>query len=456
MKPTEAIANFISHTRFEDIPEQAIKIAKMAMTDFIGVAVAGAKQPLQDKLLAYVKGTGGNQQATILGGGMRTSMENAAMVNGAAGHALDFDDWSMATHGHPSVFLVPPLLALAEQFGFSGKEILTAYVVGFEVVAMIPYVVTMRHYDQGWHLTGTLGALGAAAAACNILNLPVDGVKQAIGLSCSMAAGIRANNGTMTKPLHAGNAAAIGIKAARLASLGYTSETDIIDIPRGYLYSFGYIESLDWDSILDKLGVNYEICGNEGINIKPYPACGGTAFSIDAVKELRAKYAFTVEEIKEIELWVNPIAGLPLIHHNPSKGLEGKFSLEYTTARALISGTVKLADFTDEKVNEPVIKDLMKKMIWLEKYPFPSAAGSAEEFDPKGILLRLNDGRELLSEVFIHVGMPQKPITKEALVEKFHDCASYALSDENIKKVLEILDGFEDLENVSCLMSLLQ
>ena len=456
MTPTEAIANFISNTHYEDIPEQALKTAKMAMTDFIGVAMAGTREPLFEKIVSYVKSTGGREQATIFcGGGLRTSMENAAMVNGAVGHALDFDDWSMAVHGHPSIFLVPTLLAIAEEYGCSGQDILAAYVVGFEVVAMIPYAVTIRHYDQGWHLTGTLGALGAAAAACNLLRLPADKVRYAIGMSCSMAAGIRANNGTMTKPLHAGNAAAVGIKAAKLAALGYTSETNIIDIPRGFLYSFGYTEPLDWDSILDRLGVDYEISGNEGINIKPYPACGGTAFSIDAVKELRSKYSFSLDDIKEIELWVNPIAGLPLIHHNPKRGLEGKFSLEYTTARALISGTVKLSDFTDEKVNEPEVQNLIKKMIWLEKYPMPSSKGTAEEFDPKGILLRMKDGRELLSEVFIHVGMPQKPMPKDALEEKFHDCASYALSDDKIEEILKIMDSFETLDNTGKLMGLL-
>lgn len=455
MVPTEAIAHYISETRYEDIPEAAIKIAKTAITDFCGVAMAGTKQPLTGILQEYISSTGGKEQATVFGSGMRTSMENAAMVNGAIGHALDFDDWSMATHGHPSVFLVPTLLALAEEYGFTGKEILAAYVVGFEVVAMIPYAVTMRHFDQGWHPTGTLGALGATAAACNILKLPVETVRRAIGMGCSMAAGIRVNNGTMTKPLHAGNAAAIGIKAAKLASLGYTAETNMIDMVRGYIYSFGYTEPLDWDAILDKLGTQYEICGNEGINIKPYPACGGTAFAIDAVKKLRAQYDFTLDEIKEIELWVNPIAGLPLIHHNPSKGLEGKFSLEYTTARALVSGHVKLDDFTDERVNDPAVKDLEKKMIWMEKYPMPSASGSAAEFDPKGILLRMKDGRELVSEVFIHVGMPQNPMPREILEQKFRDCASMALPEEKIDKALSYLHQFEDLENVNDLMKCL-
>lgn len=453
MTTTEAIAHFIAETRYEDLPQKALNIAKMAITDFCGVAMAGTKQPLAEILQKYIEGTGGNPQATIFGSGMRSSVENAAMVNGAIGHALDFDDWSMATHGHPSVFLVPPLFALAEQYGFSGKDILTAYVVGFEVVAMIPYTVTMRHFDQGWHPTGTLGALGATAAVCNILKLPVESVRRAIGMGCSMAAGIRVNNGTMTKPLHAGNAAAVGIKAAKLASLGYTSEVNMIDMVRGYIYSFGYTDPLDWDSILDKLGTDYEICGNEGINIKPYPACGGTAFAADAVKQLRKKYDFSLDDIKEIELWVNPIAGLPLIHHNPTKGLQGKFSLEYTTARALVSGTVRLSDFTDEKVNEPIIKELESKMLWMVKYPQPSASGSAAEFDPKGVLLRMKDGRELLEECFIHVGMPQNPMPQDVLEEKFRDCASYALPDEKINECLANLRKFEELTDIGAVLS---
>ena len=456
MTPTEAIAAFIADTRYEDLPEKAVQTAKMALTDFIGVAMAGTREPLHGILLNYVRDCGGNPKASVFSSGMKTSAEFAAMVNGAAGHALDFDDWSMATHGHPSVFLVPTLLALGEEYGFSAKELLAAYVVGFEVAAMFPYAATIRHYDQGWHITGTIGALGAAAAACSLMKLPREAVQRAIGMSCSMAAGIRANNGTMTKPLHAGNAAANGVKAARLAALGYTAEPNIIEIPRGFLYSFGFTEALDWDEILDRLGSRFEICGNEGINIKPYPACGGIAFAVDAVKELRARYEFELDEIREIELWVNPIAGLPLIHHNPKKGLEGKFSLEYATARALLTGGLKLDDFTDEKVNEPAIKALMAKMIWTEKYPMPSKNGSAEEFDPKGILLRMADGRELLSEVFIHAGMPQKPMPRERLEEKFRDCAGYALSAEKIDKVLALLNRFEELDSVAKLMDILR
>lgn len=454
MGPTEYISEFIHDTTYASLPQKVVDTARTAITDFIGVALAGAGEPINALLHEYARDVGGNEQATVIGSGYRTSAGMAAMLNGAIGHALDFDDWSMAVHGHPSVFLVPPLMALAEQYGFSGKDIITAYVAGYECVALIPFTVTLRHFDQGWHPTGTLGTFGATAACCKLLGLSVEETNRAIGIGCSMAAGIRCNNGTMTKPLHAGNAAANGIKAAKLAKLGYTSAKNIIEITRGFLYSFGYTGELDWDAILAPVGKEFQLVGNEGLNIKPYPCCGGNAFAIDAVKLLKKRHNFDLKDIKEIELWVNTIAHLPLIYHNPKKGLEGKFSLEYNTARALVDGNVGLSDFTDERVNDPAVRALMSKMIWTVKYGDPGE-GKADAFDPKGVLIRMNDGTEYFEEVFIHMGMPQNPMPKDEFEKKFHDCASISLPKNKIAACYDMLSRFEELETVDGLINML-
>ena len=408
---TEAISRYITTEKYENIPAKAREKTKEAITDFVGVALAGNREEICRVLLDYIKFIGGEPQARIIGSGYQTSVTNAALVNGAIGHALDFDDWSVCIYGHPTVVLAPCILALSEFFGLSGKDLICAYVAGYEVYAAIPWVVKNAHYNQGWHVTGTWGTIGAAAAAANLLKLSVRETQIALGLASSMASGVKSNYGTMTKPFHAGNAAANGLAAAYLAKQGFTASQGIFDVEFDILKAFGYNDKVDWGPLLPMLGQEYKLIGDEGINIKPYPACGGTAFGIDAVKKLLLNYEFHLEDIAEIELWVNPLAGLPLIHHNPSKGLEGKFSLEYTVARALISKHVTLQHFTDEAVNEPAIKELIGKMRWLEKYPMPKG-GASDEFDPKGVLLRLKDGRELFEEVFIHTGMPKNPMPK--------------------------------------------
>ena len=451
---TEAICDFIVNARFDDFPSQVVDKAKEGITDFVGVALAGTGEAITLILNDYAMFFGGKPQATIIGSGEKTSLINAAMVNGALGHVLDYDDWSMIIWGHPSVFLVPNVFALGEYLGASGKDVITAYLVGFEVEALIPWHAKKEHYDMGWHITGTLGSIGAAASAAWLMKLDRQQTQMAMGIAGSLAAGIRANNGTMTKALHAGNAAANGIRAAHLARSGFTAITNMFEVERGLVNAFGFQKELNWPELLDKLGVDYAITSNEGLIIKPYPSCGGTAFSIDAVKHLRKKHTFTLEDIADIELWVNPLAGLPLIYHNPATGLEGKFSGEYTLARALVSGDVGLRDFTDDAVNEPAIKALMAKIKWLVKYPMPGT-GASDEFDPKGVLIRFNDGRQLFEEVFYHTGMPQNPMPKDQFESKFRECAGLCLESRKVENALSQLNKLEKLNNISELIDIL-
>jgi 2-methylcitrate dehydratase PrpD len=453
VKATEIVSNFIANTRYEDIPAQAIELAKAAFTDCLGVAVAGSGEELSAHILEYVKSVGGDEQATVYASGLRTSVENASLVNASMAHALDFDDWALCVQGHPSVYLVPNLIALAEKYGYSGKDILTAYVVGFEVVASFPYYITQTWFDQGWHPTGVTGTLGACAAACNIMRLPPDTVKYAIGIACAEAAGIRANNGTMCKALHAGNAAMNGVKAAKLADLGLNSCPNMLEVSRGFVKSFGYNEEPDWDQMLGHLGKEYRICGPKGLNIKPFPCAGGANFAIDSVLQLKKDYDFKVEDIESIDLLVNPQAHLALIHHEPKTGLQGKFSMEFVTARSLLYGHLTLADFTDEAVCEPAVQDLIKKCRWTVHYPLPSKDGKADEFDPKGVKLHLKDGRVLMRECFAHLGMPSRPMPKEMMEKKFRDCAGMYLPMEKVDKCLESLGKLEKLENVKELVS---
>lgn len=451
---SEKVSNFVTQTKYDDIPEEAINAACLGIADFFGVALAGTREKLFTILLSYIKKMGGSPQASIIGDGYKTSTYQAALVNGAIGHALDYDDWSMAINGHPTVFLAPAILALGEETGASGRDLLTAYVIGFEVCACIPWLIKKNHYDQGWHLTGTLGSIGAAAAASSLLKLNDAQVKVAMGIAASLAAGIRANNGTMTKPLHAGQAAANGIQAVLLAQSGYTARENIFEVERGLIKSFGHNEEVNWTEISEILGRDYFITSPEGLAIKPYPSCGGTHFAIDAVFEIKKNYQFDLDDIVEIELGVNPIADLPLIYRRPKTGLQGKFSLDYTVARALISGHVNLDDFTDERVNQPEVLNLMDKMKWIVKYPMPKQ-GSASEFDPKSILIKLKDGREIFKEVLVSKGMQENPLTQEEFKEKYFYCASVVLPKEKVIESFTMLSNLKEIEDINELMKTL-
>ena len=449
VKATEIVSNYIVNTKYEQLPARAVELAKAAFTDCLGVAVAGFGEELSRHILEYVKSNGGSDQATVYGCGLRTSVENAALVNGAMAHALDFDDWALTVHGHPSVYLVPGLIALAEKYGFGGKEIITAYAVGFETVALLPYYITQTWFDQGWHPTGVSGTLGSCAAACNIMGLSADKVKYAVGIACAEAAGIRANNGTMCKALHAGNAAMNGIKAAKLADLGLDSCPNMLEVTRGFIKSFGYNEEPDWEEILKDLGKEYKLCGPRGLNIKPYPCCGGNNFAVEAVLQLKSDFDFNIADIKSIDMLVNPQAHLALIYHDAKTGLQGKFCMEFIVARTLLYGPLTLADFTDDAVRDPAVRELMKKCRWVVHYPMPSKDGNADEFDPKGVTLYLKDGRVLTRECFAHLGMPSRPMPKDIIEKKFRDCAGIYLPAGKIENCLESLDKLEELDDIN-------
>ena len=396
---------------------------------------------------------GGVAECSIIGSDIKTSPYLAALVNGAMGHALDYDD--MGGFGHPSVALAPAILAIGESIGASGEDILAAYVIGFEVAVCLCGPLMMSHYTRGWHSTDNFGSLGAAASVAWLLKLNVHQVKMALGIVSSLAGGLRQNFGTMTKPLHAGQAAANGIQSALLAQAGFTADENIIETPLGFAKVFGHDNEVDWAKAGEGLGKIFNITSPtfSGIAIKPYPSCGGTHCSIDAALLLKKEYGLKSDDIVEVELGSNSfMMDRLLIHHRPRTGLEGKFSLEYTVARALHSGEVKLKHLTDEGVNEPPVKSLVERTKWVEKYPMPALGQQLEGLGPQSVTVRLKDGKEYSHEVNISKGLPQNPLTSDEFNGKYRDCASMVLSIEDVEKSLGILSNMLGLENIRQLM----
>jgi 2-methylcitrate dehydratase PrpD len=275
-----------------------------------------------------------------------------------------------------------------------------------------------------------------------------------LGIAASLAGGLRQNFGTMTKPLHAGQAAANGIQAALLAQAGLTADDSIIEAPLGFAKVFGHDQEVDWEKASEGLGKTFNITAlsTNGIAIKPYPSCGCTHAGIDAALFLKERYGLKSADIAEVELGTSSFEGQVLIHHRPKTGLEGKFSLEYTVARALHSGEVKLRHFTDEGVREPAIKRVMERMKWVEKYPMPSFGKQRESIGTQSVTVKLVDGKEYSHEVRISKGLPQKPLTSDEFTSKYKDCASTVLSKEGVDKSLSMLSNLVGIKNIRELM----
>ena len=282
MDVTKRIAEYVATTSLEDFPPEAVEAAKGAITDCLGCMLAGSTEPLADVLCGYVKSNGGTPQATVVGRGFKTSAPEAALVNGAMGHALDYDDISRAMKGHPSVVLLPAALALAEEEGAAGSDVLLAFMLGFEVACSVGDSVGVAYHDDlGWHPTGPLGALGAAAAASRILKLGEEQTAMAISLAASQAAGLRQNFGTMTKPFHAGASCRSGITAAKLVQAGFTASTDAIEGRFGFIHAFSGGAGYDRERVLQTLGKRCYLI-ESGIEIKKYPCCGSSHLALDA------------------------------------------------------------------------------------------------------------------------------------------------------------------------------
>ena len=453
---TEKIGQFVARITAKDIPQDAVDLARLGITDFVGVALAGSREKQSKIIVDYALKMGGTPQASIIGSGFKTSPYLAALVNGTMGHALDYDDVGFSLVGHPSVFLAPAVLAIGENIGASGEDVLIAYVVGYEMAGCLPWPVLQSHYyGRGWHTTATLGSLGAAAATAWLLKLDVHRVRMALGIAASLAGGLRQNFGTMTKALHAGKAAANGIQAALLAQAGFTADDSIIEAPLGFAKVFGHSGEVDWSKTSKNLGETFVITSAEGLWIKAYPCCGLTHCAIDAALGIKEEHQVNADDIVEVELGVNPAAKQTLIHHCPRTGLEGKFSLEYVVARAFLSGEVRLKHLTDKAVAEPQVKGLMGKMKWVDRYPMPTTR-TVEEFMPRSITVKLKDGKEFSREVRIAKGMPQNPLTTEELKFKYRDCASTVLSREAVEKSLSILMNVQEVRNIKEIMMELQ
>ena len=453
LEVTKKIAEYVVNTSLEDFPPEAITAAKAAIIDCLGCALAGAKEPLADVLVDYIKEMGGNPTATVLGRGFKTTTPEAGLINGAMSHALDYDDITVITKTHPSAVLIPAALPMAEEVNASGRDMLLAYLLGFEVACSVGENISPAYFDDlGWHPTGPLGAIGAAAAAARLLDLDVEHTAMAISLGASQASGLRQNFGTMTKPFHAGHACKSGITAAKLVKGGFTAGTDAIEGRFGFMRAFSGGSDYDPAKSAESLG-NRCFMVESGIEIKKYPCCGSAHLALDATTLIQQREALKAADIERIDVTVNFDPPRSLIHARPKEGLEGKFSMQYCLAAEILDGKIGMSSFTDEQVMRPEAQELIPKIEMKRTAGFEGQNSWAEPFNI--VEIHMKDGSVLKAQAERDSVGALRGASYEEVRTKYLDTAAISLTHQNSTDSLEMLDNLEDIGPVSRLASLL-
>lgn len=431
------------------VPAAARRAARDALLDTVGVALAGSVEPAARMVRDLAAEEGGAPRCGILGAGGRTGAGWAALANGAAAHALDFDDMCFVSMAHPSAPLVAAGLAAAELADAGGAALLDAYCVGFEVEAVLGRVMNPTHYEQGWHATSTLGALGAAAAAARLLGQDAATTVRALGIAASEASGLKESFGTMVKPLQAGLAGRNGVLAALLARTGFTASDRALDGAQGLFVAMqGRARALG--DAADGLGRDWEIIDG-GITVKLHPSCAATHPTIDALLDLRAEHGFAAGDVEAVEIGVDAVTPTVLIHDWPRTGLEGKFSMHFCAAAAAAHGRVDLETFEPAGMSDPATRALLPRVTMRVD---PTVGVGQPPLTEAAVAVRLAGGRRCARRVRGARGYPNRPPSAAELDAKFLACAARAVPPASAHAALAWLRDAERQPAVAALPEL--
>ncbi len=451
MTLAKQIAERIHALRYDDILPSALDWTASAFVDTIGVTLAGIQEDGPRILLRVPGVAAADGPALIHGTQRRTSVLDAALVNGVASHALDYDDVAGSMGGHPSAMLVPALIPLAEMLGSSGRYVVLAYVVGFETECRIARGVHYHHYEKGWHPTATLGVFGTTAATCRMLDMTVDQTAVALGMAASFASGLKANFGTMTKPLHVGHSIRNGVFAALMAREGFTANPGAFEHKQGFLDVFNGPGTYETARMLDAWYDPFECAGAGDPGLKPYPCCGSTHPSIGRMIDLAKHHDLRPERIARITVMPHH-RRLPHTNNpDPRTPLAAKFSIQYCVARALVDRSVRLAHFEGDAPFDPVVRALMAR---IEARPHPEMP---EDWGTE-VIVETMDGARYASRLddYPSRGPAGDPMTHAELWGKFADCAERSLPRGSLPALFDALMGIAALPHLAGLTTLLQ
>ncbi len=445
---TEQFVEQILAVEYGSLPREAIDMAKQVTLDGFAVMLAGATEPLGVGRISteYVRQMGGAPQSTVIAGGFKSSMLNAAYANGTMAHALDFDN-TWYPLNHPTSPTLPAILAIAENYQLSGRQIIEAIVTAFEVQARVRLAATGLKTGAGFHKPGTTGTFGATAAAAKLLGLNREQTLMALGIAGSRAGSLSINTGSMTKSSHSGHAARMGVECGVLAKMGWTASADVFG-PKGFFDTFLHGDARP-DLLIQGFGKPFRMV-DPGVGFKKHPSNYFTHRSIDAALALREEFAIQPAQIERVEVifprfeYVN--------RPQPDTGLDGKFSVQYTTAVALLDGEITVDSFTNER------RFARDAVALLPKVEFRIDDAIPADFDQMHVVVNVwfTDGRQVSKRIDKLSGWIGHPLTREQRLKKFFSCSRRVLEEKQSHRVLELVEQLETLPDVTEIMDIVR
>jgi 2-methylcitrate dehydratase PrpD len=457
-KVTARVAEFVVGTQLSEIPDESIELGKKSILDGLGLALSGSKAETAPLIEQYIKSLGcGSGGAAVLGSAEKFPARFAALANGVAIHVDDFDDTQLAAakdrvYGllvHPTVCVLPAALAVAEVGGKSGKDLLVAYQVGVEVECKIAEAISPRHYEDGFHSTGTCGVFGSSSACARLKGLDATHTARAFAIAASHAAGLRENFGTMMKPFQAGHATESGVVSADLAALGWTGAEQILEAQRGFFHAYG--GGYDPSVIMDKLGKPWTL-QNPGVSIKPFPSGSLTHPGMTELLRLIRANSIRAADVAQVEVGTNRNMPNTLIHHRPTTGLQAKFSMEFCMAILLLDGKADQTKFTDAMANRADVQEMIRRVRF---YTDPEAEKAGYDKMTTILKITLKDGRTISGRADFAKGSPADPMSFDEVAEKFLGCAAFAeWPKSKADGVIKMVSKLEDLSDIRQLTAL--
>lgn len=444
------LARRILETRFADLPPEAIHWAKVGLLDTIGCMIAGSRDKSTQIVTRVTTGSSG--PSLLFGQDRRVAALDAAQINGTAAHALDLDDCSNTLGGHPSAAVLPALFALADEMGATGEQFITAYVNGFETECKLSLCLNFHQYTKGWHPTASIGIFGGTAAACYLAGLSEEKIAIALAMAASMAAGVKSNFGTDTKPLHVGNISRSALFATVLAREGFTASPGAFEHKQGYLNVFNGEGNYDTSKIFPHWGAPWDIV-TPGIAIKQYTCCGSTHPVVDAVLDLSTEHNLRPEMVAMLQTWTHPRRLEHTNRPDPKSDVDARFSVQYVASRALADRCVLDKHFENGAYNEPRIQSLLKRV---QSSTYTTEQFPADNHFAAEVQITLTDGRVVGKKLDQPYGRTSaNPLSTERMKAKFDGCVQGIIHDTNMAPLYAAIQGFEKLGDVRTVTSLI-
>lgn len=454
---SDKVAQFVAILRARELPKSVTEAAKEHLLDGFATMLGGAAEEASQRIDGYLQSFPSRPESSVIGSNRKVNAQYAALANGIRGHVLDYDDAQLATfrsrpYGqltHPTTPVLAAALAVAERINATGLELLTAYIAGVEVACRLADAIHPDHYLEGFHPTGTIGAFGATAACAYLLKLDFTRTRWALGIAGSLASGVRAHRGTMAKSFNAGHAAENGVIAATLAQTGFTASTDVFDDPMGYFAAACHGRV---DRKLIKFGPPYFLV-HPGIAIKIYPCAGVLHTALDAIIELAKEHDLRSNDVERIRVSLGPDAALPLVYPSPKSALEGKFSLPFSAAVALVYRRAGLDQYNDATLLDQKITAVMKRVELVQNSRLRSVGNLGSQAE---VEISSNNRRTYRKRATVAKGHPKKPLTREEIQEKFCQCAGEQIPRNRAKKFVTKLWSIEEVGALAPWLKLLR